>query len=504
MPSREMTCAGSIPPGSIRMLRTACSVIPPGAWCPKIEVAVQGRDVDGPPVDVRRDDARPRVQVVAADQARDRHLVVALGEVQHHREHADVHVALGDVLPPARVDREALVVQDAVLQVGLLREQAVDQAREPDGAVVVTQCDHSVGERRVARVGERRRPRVGAAAEARELEGERAEAGRAGRDAAVVALGARSVASTSAQSTCAAREKVTSWRAKLSFSRAAGGVGSGAARFSHTVAEGNAATSGSSAGAFGAALCFERACAGLLGQRRTCDVGLHCGDLLRGRGRGRARHGPRDGRGAALAVTRVGSTVGRAGAACGSACTTRTTACAAGVLPATPVAPLGPEAPVAPVAAGVDPSPRAAGTRRCRRPRRARARRRKWRRRKRSVRSGAGACAAPPVRSAACARPTRPRPGPDRSRSGSSWRVRSGGGAGSTAWSRTSVVALPFAPVRRAPVGRHLGADLGVCIRGPYGLGSTIGARPGRLSPNKGVAAEIPYTRDKPSARSER
>ena len=61
------------------------------------------------------------------------------------------------------------------------------------------------------------------------------------------------VASTSAQSTCAAREKVTSWRAKLSFRRAAGGVGSGAARFSHTVADGNAAASGSSGGALGAA-----------------------------------------------------------------------------------------------------------------------------------------------------------------------------------------------------------------------------------------------------------
>ena len=188
MPSKEITCAGSIPPGSIRMLRTACSVIPPGRLVPEDRGRVQGRDVDGTPVDVRRDDARPRVQVVAADQARDRHLVVRLGQVQHQREHADVHVALGDVLPPARVDLEALVVENAVLQVALLREQAVDEARQTDGAVVVTERDDAVGERRVARVGERCRPRVGAAAEARELEGERAQAGSAGRDSVVVAL----------------------------------------------------------------------------------------------------------------------------------------------------------------------------------------------------------------------------------------------------------------------------------------------------------------------------
>ena len=37
-------------------------------------------DVDGQPVDVRRDDARPRVQPVAAVEARDGHAAVRLGE----------------------------------------------------------------------------------------------------------------------------------------------------------------------------------------------------------------------------------------------------------------------------------------------------------------------------------------------------------------------------------------------------------------------------------------
>ena len=249
-------------------------------------------------------------------------------------------------------------MQDAVLQVGLLREQAVDEARQPDGAVVVTERDDAVGERRVARVGERRRPRVGAAAEARELEA-RACAGRTRRPGRGRCGPRRGASRARAPSRRAPRaSSVTSSRAKLSFSRAAGGVGSGAARFSHTVADGNAATSGSSAGAFGA-LCFgfERGLRlRLLGQRRTRDVRLHDGDLL-GRSRGRARHGPRDGRGGRLGASRAWAprSAGRAPPAARPARRARRPAQPGSCRPRRSRR-SAPEAPVAPVAAGVDPS----------------------------------------------------------------------------------------------------------------------------------------------------
>ena len=60
----------------------------------------------------------------------------------------------------------------------------------------------------------------------------------------------------------ACREKATSSRANASWSRAAGGVGSGAARLSQTVAPAAACTSGSRGGALGAfgALCLRETC----------------------------------------------------------------------------------------------------------------------------------------------------------------------------------------------------------------------------------------------------
>jgi len=66
----------------------------------------------------------------------------------------------GDVVPAARVDLQVRVVQDAVLEILPLREQAVHQARQPDRAVVVAEGDDPVGNRGVARVREGRGPRV--------------------------------------------------------------------------------------------------------------------------------------------------------------------------------------------------------------------------------------------------------------------------------------------------------------------------------------------------------
>ena len=184
-------------------------------------------------------------------------------------------------------------MQNAVLQVALLREQAVDEARQTDGAVVVTERDDSVGERRVARVGKRCRPRVGAAAEARELEGERAQAGSAGRDSVVVALRAERREHERPVHVRRSRiaDEVTR-EAQLQPGGRRGRVGRGAVQPHRRRRERR------DLGVEGGRLrSWRRARLGPLGQRRTCDVGFHRGDLLRGRGRGRARHGPRDGRG---------------------------------------------------------------------------------------------------------------------------------------------------------------------------------------------------------------
>ena len=112
-----------------------------------------------------------------------------LCQVQHRGEHPHVDLVGGDVVPPARVDRDARVVQDAVFEIALLREQAVDEAREPDGAVVVAQGNHAIGHRGLARVRQCCRPRVHGAAEAGEPERERAKLTVRRRDAAVVAVG---------------------------------------------------------------------------------------------------------------------------------------------------------------------------------------------------------------------------------------------------------------------------------------------------------------------------
>ena len=136
--------------------------------------------------------------------------------------------------------------------------------------------------------------------------------------------------------------------------------------------------------------------------------------------------------------------------------------------------------------------PRAASARRCRRPRRARARRRRGRRRK-------AVCAKRPcwLRSSAGCDSSLPLvplvPGtapPDTVRIVLASEIRR------RCWRNRLVRdfrrGIAFAPVRRAPVGRHVGADLGCHIRGPYGLGSTIDRRAPRPLPRtRDFAAEI-------------
>ena len=81
-----------------------------------------------------------------------------------------------DVAPAAGVDRDPRVVEDAILEVALLREEPVDEARHPDGAVVMAQGHDAVGEAGLARVRERGLPAVRASAEPGEAQGQRMEA----------------------------------------------------------------------------------------------------------------------------------------------------------------------------------------------------------------------------------------------------------------------------------------------------------------------------------------
>src|SRR3954468_11805316 len=96
-----------------------------------------------------------------------------------------------DVYAATRVDRDPRVVEDTVLEVALLREHSVDQARHTDGAVVVAQGHDAVGERRLARVGQRGRPAVPAPTQPAEPEGERAELRRGRGNTALAAVGAK-------------------------------------------------------------------------------------------------------------------------------------------------------------------------------------------------------------------------------------------------------------------------------------------------------------------------
>ena len=133
-----MTCRGCISAGSSRMSRTVFSVIEPsGLLVPEDRDAAHLGDVGGEPVDVRRDDARARVQPMAADQARDRDLTVRLGEVRDHREHAHVDAVVLDVGPATRIDGDPLVVQDLLLEAGLVPVEALDERLQPDCAVQV-------------------------------------------------------------------------------------------------------------------------------------------------------------------------------------------------------------------------------------------------------------------------------------------------------------------------------------------------------------------------------
>ena len=145
-----MTCLGCISAGSSKTLRTACSVTLPGCWCPKIDGVAENRDVGREAVDVRRDDARSRVQAMAADQARDGHLAMRLCEVGDQDEDADVDAAGLDVGAPARIDRDPAVVQDPLREGRLCPVEALDERLQADGPIEVLQGDCAVGERRAA------------------------------------------------------------------------------------------------------------------------------------------------------------------------------------------------------------------------------------------------------------------------------------------------------------------------------------------------------------------
>src|SRR5918999_680354 len=144
MPSREMTCRGWSSEGSRRMLRTPCSVSPPGA----------GRE------------------------ARDGERAVRLSEVAEEHEDADVGLATRDVVAATWVDGDPAVIEDGLREVGLRPLEALDEGPEADRVVVVLERDCAIGERRPAFERERRRPRVAAGTQPREAGAERAALGR--------------------------------------------------------------------------------------------------------------------------------------------------------------------------------------------------------------------------------------------------------------------------------------------------------------------------------------
>ena len=118
------------------------------------------RDVGGQAVDVRRDHARSRVQPVARDQAGDGHLTVCLGEVRDLCEHANVHASALDVRATARIDRDALVVQDPLRERRLRPVVALDERLQAHRPVEVHERDRAVREGRAALERENRGPRA--------------------------------------------------------------------------------------------------------------------------------------------------------------------------------------------------------------------------------------------------------------------------------------------------------------------------------------------------------
>ena len=100
-----------------------------------------------------------------ADQARDSHLSVGLGEVAEQNEQAHVDAVGVDVLAAAPVDLDPLVLQDALGQTRLGPFETTHERGEPDGPVVARERQRAVGERRASLKREERVPRVPACAE---------------------------------------------------------------------------------------------------------------------------------------------------------------------------------------------------------------------------------------------------------------------------------------------------------------------------------------------------
>ena len=104
---------GRVRPCRSRSRWTTWSVMLPGALVAEDRDAVDGGDVDRRAVAVGADVARGGQPAVAALEARDAQAVAGIGEEQQRGQDAPVDPAVGDVGPSARVEVDAVVLEDA-------------------------------------------------------------------------------------------------------------------------------------------------------------------------------------------------------------------------------------------------------------------------------------------------------------------------------------------------------------------------------------------------------
>ena len=115
-------------------------------WLPPIGNPLQRRDVDCVAVDMSGDDARPRVESMPAEQARNRDLVERDRQVPDEDDHPDVDSArkLGRRGPSCRSGRGD--PEGAGAQRGLGALEANDERLQAHRPVVVTQRDYVLAE----------------------------------------------------------------------------------------------------------------------------------------------------------------------------------------------------------------------------------------------------------------------------------------------------------------------------------------------------------------------